>query len=230
MSWLADLSLMLFPDTCQVCGDALVDGEEVMCLRCDMRMPRCNYHLHPLHPVSVRFAAFKVARIAAMFPYMRHNEYARLIQKSKYNGHPQIDRMLAGKFARELLPSCFFSGIDLILPVPMHFWKQAMRGFNQAAEIARGISAVTGLPVSDNLVLPRRHATQTRRNASQRMANAKGRFSVVYPHELEGRHVLIVDDVITTGATILACADAVREAAPTATVSVLALSATRFRE
>lgn len=230
MSWLSDLLRMIFPDTCQVCGDALVDGEEVICLRCDVRLPRCDFHLHPDHPVSMRFAALKVARIAAMFPYVRHNEFARMIQKSKYNGHPQIDRKLAEKFARELLPSGFFAGVDVLLPVPMHFWKQARRGFNQAEVIARGLSAVTGIPVADNLVLPRRHATQTRKSASQRMANASGRFNVVYPEELSGRHVLIVDDVITTGATILACADAVRRAAPAVTVSVLALAATRFRE
>lgn len=230
MSWLRDLSAMLFPVTCQVCGDALVDGEEVICLNCDIRMPRCNYHLDPDGSESRRFAAEKVSRFASMFPYIRGNEFARLIQKSKYNNHPEIDRKLALKFALELMPSGFFDGIDKLLPVPMHFWKQALRGFNQAAEIACGVSNATGIPVADNLVALHRHSTQTRKNAMQRRLNAGGLFSVVYPEELSNRHVLVVDDVITTGATILACVDAIRHASPTTEISLLSLASTRFRQ
>ena len=110
MSWLHDLSLMLFPKTCQVCGEALVDGEDVICVSCDLRMPRCNFHLHPDAELPMRFAASKIARVASMFPYIRHNEFARLIQRSKYNNRPDINRHLGRKFALELLPSGFFNG------------------------------------------------------------------------------------------------------------------------
>lgn len=229
MSWLFDLSRILFPVTCQVCGDALVAGEEVICLRCDMRMPRCNFHLNPTAQLPVRFAAAKIARVAAMFPYLRENEYARLIQKAKYNNRPDIDRKLGEKFARELLPSGFFNGIDCLMPVPMHFWKQARRGFNQANEIARGISAVTHIPIVDNLVAAKAHSTQTRKSASQRQSNISGRFRVTYHEELAHKHILLIDDVITTGATIFACADTLRAAVPSITISALALAATRFR-
>ena len=213
MSWLHDLSLMLFPKTCQVCGEALVDGEDVICVSCDLRMPRCNFHLHPDAELPMRFAASKIARVASMFPYIRHNEFARLIQRSKYNNRPDINRHLGRKFALELLPSGFFNGIDLLVPVPMHFWKQARRGFNQAAEIARGVSG----------------STQTRKSASGRMANASGLFKVVYSEELQGKHILLIDDVITTGSTILSCADTLRAAVPSIVISVLSLAATRSR-
>lgn len=229
MSWLHDLSLMLFPKTCQVCGEALVDGEDVICVSCDLRMPRCNFHLHPDAELPMRFAASKIARVASMFPYIRHNEFARLIQRSKYNNRPDINRHLGRKFALELLPSGFFNGIDLLVPVPMHFWKQARRGFNQAAEIARGVSGATGIPVADNLVATRSHSTQTRKSASGRMANASGLFKVVYSEELQGKHILLIDDVITTGSTILSCADTLRAAVPSIVISVLSLAATRSR-
>ena len=230
MGWLYDLSRMLFPVTCEVCGDALVEGEKVVCMSCDMRMPRCDFHLRPSDELSMRFAAAKISKVAALFPYIRKNEFARLIQKAKYNNRPDIGRLLGEKFSRELLPGGFFSGIDMLMPVPMHFWKQARRGYNQAYEIARGISKVTSIPIADNLVATRSHATQTRKSAGDRLASdAAGKLKVCYPDELEGRHILLIDDVITTGATMFACADVLRQAVPSVSLSALALAATRFR-
>lgn len=230
MGWLHDLSRMLFPVCCEVCGEALVEGERVVCMSCDMRMPRCDFHLHADNELAMRFAAAKILRVASMFPYLRDNEFARLIQKAKYNHRPDIDRHLGEKFARELMPSGFFTGIDMLVPVPMHFWKQARRGYNQAYEIARGVEAATGIQVADNLVAHRAHSTQTRKTAAERQENSRGRFKVCYPEELSGRHLLLIDDVITTGATILACADTLRAAVPSVTISALSLAATRFRQ
>lgn len=227
--WFADLVKMLFPPVCEVCGCRLMKGEKVLCLDCLTKLPRVNVHLNPEHELAKRLAASsKVYRLASMFSYVRDTDYARVIQRSKYNNRPDIDHDLAVEFASELLNSGFFSGIDLILPVPMHPWKKIRRGYNQADEIAAGVSAVTGIPIADNLIARRRHGTQTRRNAMQRMQNAQGIYDVVYPQELAGKHVLIVDDVITTGATVMACSDAIRCTSPTTTVSVLTLAATHF--
>ncbi len=229
MGWWHDLSRIVFPEVCNVCGEPLVEGERVLCLGCLAKMPRVNIHLNPHHELSMRFvAAAKVERVAAMFPYLRDNDYARLIQHSKYNNRPDIDFMLAEEFAAELKPSGFFNGIDVIIPVPMHWRKKFIRGYNQAEEIAKGISAIVGIEVADNLVASRSHKTQTRKNANERRLNAEGIYTVAYADELEGKHVLLVDDVITTGATMLSCCDALRSAVANVRISVLSLAATRL--
>lgn len=231
MGWLYDLSRFLFPATCEVCGRPLVEGERVMCLDCHMKMPRVNAHLDDAHPLARRLAAAaRIKRLASMFVYVRDTSYARVIQRSKYNSRPEIDRQLAAMFAAELKQHGFFNGIDVILPVPMHITKKLRRGYNQAEEIARGVEEITGIAVSDNLVASRPHDTQTRKSAVDRLRNAADIYSVVYPGELEGKHVLVVDDVITTGATVIACSDALRAAVPTVTVSVLTLAATRLAD
>ena len=227
--WIKDLGRVIFPVTCEVCGRTLVEGERVLCLECMAGMPRVNAHSDPEGELSRRLAgAAKVRRVASMFVYMRDTPYARVIQKSKYNGRPDIDHNLAMEFAAELGCTDFFEGIDEILPVPMHWWKKLRRGFNQAQEIAEGVAEVTGLEVGDNLIALRGHSTQTRRSAEQRIRNAEGIYGVVYPEELAGRHVLLVDDVITTGATVMACCDALRGAVPDIEISVLTLATTRM--
>lgn len=226
MGWLSDLLNILFPQVCEVCGATLVEGERVVCLQCLARMPRLYFHRQPEHPFVRRMAAAKVKSVASMFAYVKNDSYARMIQTAKYNNRPDIAYNLASAFASELKNEGFFSGIDAILPVPMYAWKQVRRGFNQADEIARGISDITGIPVWNNLVAMRPHQSQTTRNAVERAANAAGIYAVVEADRLNGRHVLIVDDVITTGSTILGCCDAVMKAS-TAEVSVLSLAATR---
>ena len=222
------MTRLLFPVTCEACGRPLVEGEKVMCLDCLVKMPRVNAHLDDGHPLARRLAAAaKIKKVASMFVYVRDTAYARVIQRAKYNSRPEIDRELASMFAAELKPQGFFEGIDMIIPVPMHITKQLRRGYNQAVEIARGVSDVTGIAVADNLIASRPHDTQTHKNAAERLLNARGIYSVAYPEEVTGKHVLLVDDVITTGATLIACADALRAAARQVTVSVLTLAATR---
>lgn len=227
MGWLTDLLRVVFPLTCEVCGNTLVDGEAVMCLDCYARMPRELPDTDIHGAKSRKLAAMKIERMRSMFVYVRDTDYARVIQRSKYNNRPDIDATLATVFATELLREDFFAGIDVIVPVPMAPFKKVRRGFNQAEEIAKGVSAVTGLPIGDNLVAAG-HATQTRKSALERFKNAEGTYSVAYPDELVGKHVLIVDDVITTGATVTACAAALRRSVQDVKVSVLTLASTRM--
>ncbi|HBI59482.1 MAG TPA: amidophosphoribosyltransferase [Porphyromonadaceae bacterium] len=228
--WIDDLIGMVFPRVCEVCGQSLVHGEEYLCLGCFVGMPRTGIHCDAFNAVHQRLAGkTPVDRAASMYWYYRQSDYARLIHEAKYRGRPALARWLGQRYAAEIKPDRFFDGIDLLLPVPMHFLKRMFRGYNQAEAIARGVSVETGIPVGHNLVARRGHATQTRKDSYGRYLNSRGIYGVRRSEELSGRHLLVIDDVVTTGATLLACLDELHAAAPTATLSVLTLAATHLR-
>lgn len=227
-NWLHDFISIIFPDVCEVCDTSLVHGEKMLCLKCHYDIPRTNLHKSTFSEIHKRLAGkTPINKAASFFYYYKENPYARVIQSAKYNNRPRLAFDLAAMFAKEIKPDGFFDGIDAILPVPLHWFKELRRGYNQSREIAKGISSVTGISVADNLVAARSHATQTRRGSFERWLNTRNVFTVENPEELEGKHILLVDDVITTGATLLSCADAIHAAVPTATISVATLAFTR---
>lgn len=221
---------MLCPNVCLVCGRALVDGENGICLHCLANLPRTDFHTEPFNSMHKQLAIpAKIERAAAWFHYIRTNPYARLIQHTKYDNRLDLAVHLARIYATELLDSGFFDGIDMIVPVPMWYIKKLNRGYNQAEKIAKGLSAVTGIPTINNILYARRpHKTQTHFKAMERMKNIIGVYKVKNTHLLTGKHILIVDDVFTTGATLRECAAQIHAHEPTATVSVLTLAATRL--
>ncbi len=228
--WGYDLLNVVLPNVCTVCHTPLVDGEDVMCLRCSIDLPRTDLYKFQPNPIHERLVTLTtpIERASSLFWYYKNNEYASLIHDAKYHGRPSVAVKLARMHAIELKKIGFFNDIDIILPVPMHFIKQIMRGYNQAEEIAKGISDVTGLEVGNNLKATRRHTSQTRKGAAQRMINTKGIYIVREAQDLDNKHILLVDDVITTGATLVACIDAVHEVAPTARFSVFSLALTHL--
>lgn len=225
-AYVADL---VFPHVCAVCGRSLVAGEEVLCLHCRSALPQTHMHLMSPNPLEERLVGtVPVERAVAYCHYDRGSAYARLIQHAKYHGRPVIMRWLARRYAAGLHREGFFDGIDGILPVPMHFLKRMRRGFNQAEWVARGVQDATGLPMFDNLVAAHGHSSQTRRGGFGRWQNAQSLYKTVRPGDIDGLYLLIVDDVVTTGATVLACAAALRQASPTARLSVLAIASARM--
>lgn len=228
--WGADLLDMFFPRCCEVCDRRLVRGEEVICLKCDYEMPRCRIHTDKFNTIHQRLAGHvPIHRAAGYFYYYRSTSYTRLILDAKYAGRPVIARTLARRFAAEISPDGFFDGIDVIIPVPLHTVKLMKRGYNQAEYIARGIADTTGIKVGEHLRARRGHATQTRRGAFERWINSKGIYQAVDTDSLRGRHLLVVDDVVTSGATLLACCEALHAAVPDATISVLTLGVTAMQ-
>lgn len=232
MNRLAELGSLvadiLFPRVCAVCGRPLVSGEDVMCLGCLVDLPRTNQHLRQPNDIHTRLISLHapLERCASLFHYHRENPYSRLIKGAKYRGRPSIGRKLARMFATELKPTGFFDRIDLIIPIPIHLFRFLSRGYNQTHYIARGISDVTGIEVCDNLRASRPHSAQARKGAEARRVNAAGTFSVLRPRELAGHHILVVDDVITTGSTMVSALDTIKNAEPSARLSVLSLALT----
>ena len=193
-----------------MCGACLDDGEEVLCLKCDIGMPRTNYHLRVDNPVEQRFwGRFPLERATSYFRYCKDGDYRRILFRMKYEGRQDDAETMGRLMATDLVRSGFFEGVDVLLPVPLHPDKQRLRGYNQSACIARGVSAVTGIPVSvGNVRRLKFTETQTRKSAHQRWDNVDGVFEAVDAAAFVGQHVLLLDDVLTTGATLTACADA----------------------
>lgn len=221
---------LIWPDVCEVCGCTLVKGEKVICLGCRLRLPRTNLHTQEFGLIHHRLAGrVPIERAAGYFYYYRSDSFTRLIHAAKYNGRPNVARYLAREYAVEIKDDGFFSGIDLILPVPLHRFKLWKRGYNQTEYLARGLKDATGIAIGSNLVATRGHSTQTRKGSYMRWLNTRNIYDVVRPDELEGKHILVVDDVITTGATLQACCEAIHRSAPTATISVLTLAVSHLQ-
>ncbi len=226
----------LLPRSCAVCGRLLHADEKVLCMPCLVGMPVCNQRdilLLNRHAALVN-AAMPTGLVEAWMVYDPESPYGGLIRTAKYHSHPDMARELGRLFGRELLSRGYASGglrpedIDALLPMPMHWSKELRRGYNQSAEIAAGLAELTGAVVADNLVAVRPHRTQTRLSHSRRAANIKDCFELRHADELAGLHVAIVDDIITTGASVEEAVMTLSRSKPgVASVSVLALGATK---
>lgn len=229
MKWFYDLCddflSLLFPRICYGCGNHLMRNESVICTECQVVIPRTDYHNQPENPVEQLFWGRCMIRKAAAFSYYtRGSRIRKLIHSLKYNGIREIGEELGSIYGNLLKSSGFFDGIDVMVPVPLHPSRERKRGFNQSRVICEGISAVIGIEViNDALVRPVKTQTQTRRSRFERWTNVEGIFEVRAPSKLEGKHVLIVDDVITTGSTVEACVNELSKVEGVS-VSVIALA------
>jgi len=220
-----DFMSLLFPRLCYGCGNHLVRNEILICTECFVMIPRTNYHLIPDNPVSQLFwGRCRIEKAAAFSYYTRDSRIRKMIHQLKYKGASDIGSELGRIYAVSLRSSKFLDDIDMIIPVPLHPSKKRQRGFNQSDEISKGISAVSGLPVDTGLLIRKTGTkTQTRKSRYDRWTNVRDIFLVTDEEKLKGRHVLLVDDVITTGSTIEACAGEILKSEGTK-VSVVALA------
>lgn len=196
------------PRPCAVCERRMSPGESAVCTKCDMRLPRTGHETDMTGNEMARmfWARMAVERAAAMWLYQPHSEVSAVIYRLKYGNRPEQGRQMGIAAARELKAAGFFDGIDLIVPVPLTKAKMLQRGYNQSEEIARGVAAVTGLPVVTKAVARIRETeSQTSKTGVQRVENVEGAFRLMRPDMVAGRHVLIIDDVVTTGSTVCAC-------------------------
>ena len=208
--WLDALSQLFFPRHCVVCGACLRAGEEALCMRCSIDLPRTGFHLLRDNEVERLFwGKLPLERASAFFYYTKGSLYRNILRRLKYGGRRDVGEALGRIMAGEMLASGFFEGIDVLVPVPLHRRKQRKRGYNQSECIARGIAKVTGIGVdSHSVVRLKDTATQTHKSAYERWENVRDIFELRHPECFAGKHLLLVDDVLTTGATLTACADA----------------------
>ena len=228
---LTSAASVFMPRNCSVCGKPLNLDEKFLCRQCLMNIPRTHYE-------DISFNAFDqlmagkvpIERCASYFFYQKNDPYASILHDTKYRNMPTLGRWLTEHATREMLPSHFFDGIDAIVPVPLHYTKLASRGYNQSQYLADGISRATGMPVIKALKALHEHSTQTHKDATERMMNTQGMYAASERHckGLENKHLLIVDDVVTTGSTLLACATALKASIPGVKLSLFTLAAAQL--
>ncbi|NLE33800.1 MAG: ComF family protein [Bacteroidales bacterium] len=229
MSYIKDIAddfISLFlPRLCLTCRSQLVRGEEVLCTECLLAMARTDFHSRRDNMLEQAFwGRCMVERAAAFSVYNRGSRIRKLIHLLKYSGRQDIGRLLGGLYGSYLVSGGFMEGIDILIPVPLDPARERRRGYNQSHCIAEGIASHCNLPVrSDILVRTGRSGSQTRRGRYERWENVEGLFAVRRPGDIKGRHLIVVDDVITTGSTIEACVNALHDAGDVK-VSVVALA------
>jgi len=207
----------------------MLHGEEAMCTECLLSLPRLAGHTGDTGITEALSNGPAPAGFSAVwFRYNREGPFADLVRSAKYGDRPHQARMMGRAFARELMADhgSAIADIDVLLPVPMHWFKQIRRGYNQSNEIAAGISDITGIPVGDNLISVAPHSTQTHRSRQSRLVNVRGTIACRMPCELENLDICLVDDIVTTGATLTECILAIgRSGARPSSIGALALGA-----
>jgi ComF family protein len=204
---LLDLWMFFFPSNCLVCGKRLSSTREILCYTCEYLMPKTGYGERVDNPVSLTFwGRAPVVRGTSLFRFDKGSAYQALIHELKYRGNRNAGLYLGRLLGHELIHTVF-SRCDLLVPVPLHPGRMRQRGYNQSEIIARGCSEITGIPVVTNLIIRRgRHRSQTSLGRHERFENVIQEFSLAgRPMDINGLKVLIIDDVITTGATLEAC-------------------------
>ena len=214
----------VMPPECHICGCRLATHEDFVCTACIGELPRSGYHRRKNNPMEEKFAGiFPFERASGHFFYSRDSALAQLVQDMKYRNFPDIGVRLGRLMGEELFGTGFFSDADMIVPVPMHFIKKARRGYNQADKIARGLSQASGIPVRNILRMTRRRGTQTALGREERLRNSQNLFKVAHPDAADGKRIILLDDVCTTGATLTGAAMALQAASKDIKLIILTL-------
>jgi len=202
-----DFISLFFPRYCLACSGSLVKGEQILCTACLSDLPKTNYHLFHENPIKNRLIGRLPLKYGwAFLKFRKSGIVQHLLHQLKYNNHPEIGVRLGQAYGLELLRSGFHREFDLIIPVPLHTSRKRQRGYNQSSKFAAGLSLAMNIPWDESISV-RMHSsvTQTNKSKVERWENVKNVFSVETNKTIQGKRILLVDDVITTGATLEAC-------------------------
>lgn len=220
---------VLFPRTCPVCEKTLLSHEKSLCTKCMLDIPTTGFHLQKFNPMEQLFAGkIQFEKATGYFFYEKDNPYANILHDIKYRNQPQTGRHLASIYGAELTSCNYFTDIDCIIPVPLHNKKLIKRGYNQSEYIAQGFADSLNVPVyTDIIIAVKNHDSQTNKGIYERWLNTQGIYMAKETETIENKHVLIVDDVVTTGATLLSAASSIADV-PGIKISLATLGVARL--
>lgn len=199
---------LFYPRLCEGCSKPLVANEKVLCISCVLLLPETGYHNLSNNDTALRFAGRVPFIHATSYAYFTNDGLLQhLLHGLKYRNKKEIGHFLGTQFANSLLQVTWIKEVDLIHPVPLHKKKKARRGYNQSMLIAEGLAGVLGIPAYDDMLYRTKDTeSQTHKTRIERVNNMEGAFALKQEESLAGKHILLVDDVLTTGATLEACA------------------------
>ena len=202
----------LFPSTCACCGDVLLTGEKQICINCLANLTATFYSAHDDNHTERQLAGrIPYQHATSLYVFRKGNTVQQLVHAMKFHSNSDLCIFMGRQMGLELLHSGRFDNIDLLVPVPLHWRRRLQRGYNQSELLCRGISEVMGRPVNKRALVRHRNTHQQSMQASgDREENVRDAFSVRHPDDLQGKHLLLVDDVLTTGATLGSCCDALK--------------------
>ena len=213
MSFVSDIASgvvhLFYPRLCYGCSKPLLAEEDILCLNCNVyNLPRTAYHHIADNETAMRFAGRIPVQKATSFAYFTSEGLLQhLLHQLKYNDKKEVGLFLGRQLGYDLQQINWAEGITHIVPVPLHVKKEAARGFNQSAIIADGLSEVLNIPVATGIIRRTRHTeSQTQKTREERIMNMQDAFELKGPLPADNAHILLVDDVLTTGATLEACA------------------------
>lgn len=202
-----DLLHLFFPHICAGCGTDVLDQQQMLCLHCLNNLPVTNFFDQPNNPVEqVFYGRIPVENAAGGYFFTKESLLQNLIIQLKYRGSKEIGFYLGKLLGNFLINSSRFSNVDVLVPLPLNQRREKKRGYNQATALCNGIASVWNKPVIDKNVIRKVYTeTQTHKGRISRWENMDGIFAVKNPAKLENNHILLIDDVVTTGATLEAC-------------------------
>jgi ComF family protein len=206
-SLFSDFVSLFFPRLCAACTRPCVKGEPLVCSACLLELPYNDHHLDPQNLLYQRLSAIMPVHTAqALLRFSKDSRVQRLLYALKYGHQPEVGNFLGALYGARLLEAGQMISTDLIVPVPLHPSRRRKRGYNQSACFAAGLSAALAIPYTEKLISRSvKTITQTRKNRLERWENVQNVFQVNVSREIAGKNLLLVDDVVTTGATLEAC-------------------------
>jgi len=224
---LNDFLSLVFPKVCYACGKSLFKNEDCICIYCHYHLPKTNFHLDPGNPVMKLFwGRINIHAASSLYLFNKGSKIQHLIHQLKYRGKSEIGISIGRYYGRELKAAPLFSPVTIVVPVPLHKTKLRKRGYNQSEVFAQGLAESLEIEdCRDALIRTRESYTQTKKSRYDRWKNVEGIFHITAPGRLTGKHILLVDDVVTTGSTLEACAGKILEI-PGTKVSVVTIAST----
>lgn len=198
---------VIFPHVCAGCGSDVISEQSVLCMHCISQMPETNFHIHCNNPVEKMFwGRLPLVSASAQYYFTKESLMQHLMHQLKYKGNKELGRQLGRLMGNDLRQTNRFHCIDALVPLPLFAAKEKRRGYNQATLLCEGMAEVMRVEIFPDVIVRTEHTeSQTKKGRIERWQNIKGKFQLVRPGKIRGKHVLLVDDVVTTGATVEAC-------------------------